>query len=180
MRSKKSIVCALMLLFTTFSATYAQQAISSKIQAGINLEAALPFGDFSKAYSFGIGGSVMGRYALSGKAHLTASIGYLNFSGKSVSYTYYGEDEQQHTETDKVPATHGIPLRVGANYMLGNIFFIQGEIGESFMKGGSAFLYAPGIGARFRDDHLEVELKYEGWSKNGTLSFGGLRIGYFF
>jgi len=43
---------------------------------------------------------------------------------------------------------------------------------------GTAFLYTPGIGVRF--SNLEVEAKYEGWSKNGTLSFFGIRVGYFF
>lgn len=73
---------------------------------------------------------------------------------------------------------HGVPLRLGANYLLGNNLFVQGEIGASFMKGGTAFIYAPGIGIHF--SNMEVEAKYEGWSKEGTLSFFGIRAGYFF
>ncbi len=171
---------AIAIAMCTFSMSQAQSNTSGskQIQAGINLEAAFPTGDFGKVYSMGFGGSVMGRYALNEKVNLTASLGYLNFSGKTITETYEGEDDVEYTEKIKMPATHGIPLRFGANYLISGPIFIQGEIGASFMKGGTAFLYAPGVGARF--DNLEVEAKYEGWSKNGTLSFLGARVGYFF
>ena len=173
------VLFAVCITLLTASICQAQSAksIAKKIQAGINIEAAFPTGNFSNAYSFGIGGSVMGRYALSDKTNLTASLGYLNFSGKSVTETYDDEGAPQ-TQTYKVPSMHGVPLRLGANYLLGTTIFVQGEIGAAFMKGGTAFLYTPGIGARF--SNLEVEAKYEGWSKNGTLSFFGIRAGYFF
>lgn len=178
MTNYKNLFAIAIALFTA-SMSQAQSAstISKQIQVGINIEGAFPTGDFGKVYSFGIGGSVMGRYALSDKANLTASLGYLNFSGKSITETYEGDDGTQ-TDTYKVPSMHGIPLRLGANYLISGPLFIQGEIGAAFMKGATAFLYAPGIGARF--SNLEVEAKYEGWSKNGTLSFFGIRVGYFF
>lgn len=178
MNRYKNLFAFAIALFTA-SICQAQSAstISKQIQVGINVEGAFPMGDFGKSYSFGIGGSIMGRYTLSDKANLTASLGYLNFSGKSITETFEGDDGPQ-TQTFKVPSTYGIPLRLGANYLIGGPLFIQGEIGASFMKGGTAFLYTPGIGARF--NNLEVEAKYEGWSKNGTLSFFGVRVGYFF
>ncbi|MEO8949953.1 MAG: hypothetical protein ABI308_16180 [Mucilaginibacter sp.] len=169
----------LFIMLLTASICHAQSAesIANKVQVGVNIEGAFPTGDFSKAYSFGIGGSLMGRYPLSDKAKLTASLGYLNFSGKSITETYESDGGPQ-TETYKAPSMYGVPLRVGANYLLGTTIFVQGEIGAAFMKGGTAFLYTPGIGARF--SNLEVEAKYEGWSRNGTLSFFGIRAGYFF
>jgi len=179
MTSYKNLI-AVIIALSTASMSQAQSAssIAKKIQVGINIEGAFPTGDFSQAYSFGIGGSVMGRYALSDKANLTASLGYLTFSGKSISETVYDEDDETQTETYKVPAFHGVPLRLGANYLISGPLFIQGEIGAAFLKGGTAFLYTPGLGARF--SNLEVEAKYEGWSKDGTLSFFGIRVGYFF
>lgn len=191
MTNYKNLFAIAIALFTA-SMCQAQSAssIAKKIRAGINIEAAFPTGDFGKAYSLGFGGSIMGRYAVSDKANLTASLGYLSFTGKKITETIPVTDDAgnpQHddagnpmyeTEKIKIPATHGIPLRLGANYTISGPVFIQGEIGASFMKGGTAFLYAPGIGARF--NNLEVEAKYEGWSKNGTLSFFGVRVGYFF
>ncbi|HEY5367367.1 MAG TPA: hypothetical protein VIJ75_00120 [Hanamia sp.] len=173
-------LCAIAIALFTASMCQAQSAstIAKQVQVGINLEAAFPTGNFGKAYSMGFGGSVMGRYALSDKANLTASLGYLNFSGKTITETFPGDEGGTRTVTTKIPSMHGIPLRLGANYSLGSPLFIQGEIGAAFMKGATAFLYAPGIGARF--SNLEVEAKYEGWSKNGTLSFFGIRVGYFF
>lgn len=174
---KNLFATAITLFFTSMCQAQSASSIAQKIQVGINIEGAFPTGDFGKVYSFGIGGSVMGRYALSDKANLTASLGYLDFSGKSITETYEG-DEGPQTETYKVPSMYGVPLRLGANYLISGPLFIQGEIGAAFMKGGTAFLYTPGIGARF--NNLEVEAKYEGWSKNGTLSFIGIRVGYFF
>ena len=178
MANYKNLFAMIIAMFTA-SMCQAQSAnsIAGKIKAGINIEAAFPTGDFGKDYSMGFGGSVMGRYALSDKTNLTASLGYLNFSGKSITETFEG-DGGPVTQTYKIPSFHGVPLRIGANYLISGPLFIQGEIGASFMKGGTAFLYTPGIGARF--SNLEVEAKYEGWSKNGTLSFFGVRVGYFF
>jgi hypothetical protein len=174
---KQIITISIAMIISSVSQAQTTSDIAKNIRVGINIEGAFPTGDFGKSYSFGIGGSVMGRYALSDKANLTASLGYLNFSGKSITETFEGDDGTE-TETFKVPSFHGVPLRLGANYSIGAPLFIQGEIGAAFLKGGTAFLYTPGIGARF--SNLEVEAKYEGWSKNGTLSFFGIRVGYFF
>ena len=174
---KYSFAIAVTMLIASMCQAQSASTIAKKIQVGINIEGAFPTGDFGNAYSFGIGASVMGRYALSDKANLTASLGYLNFFGKSITETYEGDDGPE-TDTYKVPSMHGVPLRLGGNYLISGPLFIQGEIGASFLKGGTAFLYAPGIGARF--NNLEVEAKYEGWSKEGTLSFLGVRVGYFF
>jgi hypothetical protein len=175
---KQIIAIVIAMIISSVSQAQSTSDIAKNIQVGINIEGAFPTGDFGKSYSFGIGGSVMGRYALSDKANLTASLGYLNFSGKTITETYIGEDEEEHTESYKIPSFHGVPLRLGANYSIGAPLFIQGEIGTAFLKGGTAFLYTPGIGARF--SNLEVEAKYEGWSKYGTPSFFEIRVGYFF
>lgn len=189
-KNKTLFTFSIAMLIATISQAQTSSAIAKQVKVGINLEVAFPTGDFGKSYSMGFGGSVMGRYTLNDKANLTASLGYLSFTGKKITETTIVTDDggvPQHddagnpittTETYKLPATHGIPLRLGANYLISGPIFIQGEIGASFMKGGTAFLYAPGVGARFAN--LEIEAKYEGWSKNGTLSFFGIRVGYFF
>lgn len=187
---KHLLAFAIAILITSVTQAQSSSEIVRKIEPGVNVEAAFPTGNFGKSYSFGIGGSVMGRYALSDKANLTASLGYISFSGKNITISEVETDDGGNpihddfgnpiytTTTMKASSFHGVPLRLGANYSIGGPVFIQGEVGASFMKGGTAFLYAPGVGVRF--GNLEAEAKYEGWSKNGTLSFFGVRVGYFF
>ena len=151
-RYKQLLLFAMTILFTTASQAQSSSEIVRKIQPGINAEAAFPVGDFGKSYSFGIGGSVMGRYALSDKADLTASLGYISFSGKDITVSEVETDDGGNpihddfgnpmytTTTMKAHSYHGVPLRLGANYLVGGPLFIQGEIGAAFLKGGTAFL----------------------------------------
>lgn len=189
----KSLLTTIFFCVLFFSMASAQTTFGNKkMQAGINVEVGYPLQNktihvlnefeydetIKTGYSIGFGASLMGRYALNEKAFLTASLGYMNFVGKNGSTTTRDEDGTYETEDYKTPDFHGVPLRVGANYLLGDKFFVQGEIGASFMKGATAFVFAPGVGVRF--NQFEVEGKYEGWSNNGTFSFVGLRLGYFF
>lgn len=167
--SIKALLCGVFLL-GGLNASAQDQGM----EWGINLEAALPIGDMGEAYKFGIGGHLSGEYALQEELALTASLGYLSFGGKSFES---GEFSM------KIPAFSAVPIRVGGKYYFnGGPVFAQAQVGLAFATGsgdgGSLFLYTPGIGVRF--SQFEAALKYEGWSKNGTLSFIGLRAGYFF
>ncbi|HET7117066.1 MAG TPA: hypothetical protein VFI29_11275 [Hanamia sp.] len=72
---KNLFATAIALFFTSMCQAQSASSIAQKIQVGINIEAAFPTGDFSNAYSFGIGGSVMGRYVLSDKAKPNMKVG---------------------------------------------------------------------------------------------------------
>lgn len=101
-------MAAACLTFGTFSAS--AQSIMG-VSAGADL--ALPMGDFSETNGMGFGGSAMFHYNLiEDKLDLTGSVGYLTFSGKTISAGIPG-----FTALDvKSPAASIIPIRVGANY----------------------------------------------------------------
>lgn len=175
-------------------AVQAQESNSGnkKWQAGVNAEIAYPLQNktihtvnefqydqtIKTGYSIGLGASIMGRYLLNEKALLTASLGYINFFGKSGTIKTRNEDNSYDTKDYKTPDFHSVPLRLGAEYLIGGPLFAQGEIGAAFGKGATSFLFAPGLGLRF--NQFELEGKYEGWSNHGTFSFVALRLGYFF
>lgn len=83
------------------------------VSAGADI--ALPMGSFSESNGIGFGGSAMFHYNLiEDKLDLTGSVGYLTFSGKTISTVIPGL-----TAFDvKSPAVSMIPIRVGANYKL--------------------------------------------------------------
>lgn len=74
-----------------------------------------------------------------------------------------------------------IPVKGGIKYYFGDYFYGAGELGAVFSTktgGGTAFAYAPTLGASFAlSDKMAVDLglRYEGWSNNGTSSFFGIR-----
>lgn len=144
---------------------------AENVRFGANLEAAMPIGNMGNVYSFGIGGNVTGQYSLQDDIALTASLGYLSFSGKSLGSGSF-----------KIPSFGVVPFRVGGKYYFtGGPFFTQAQLGMAFSTGkggGSLFIYAPGVGVQFQQ--FEAALKYEAWTKNGTMSFMGVRVGYFF
>lgn len=86
-----------------------------KMGVSAGAELALPMGDFSESNGIGFGGSAMFHYNLiEDKLDLTGSVGYLTFSGKTISAGIPGL-----TAFDvKSPAVSMIPIRVGANYKL--------------------------------------------------------------
>jgi len=79
-----------------------------------------------------------------------------------------------------------VPLKAGAKYYFGGNFYGAGELGATFSTeggDGAAFNYAPGIGASFSladKSSLDFGVRYETWSKEGTVSFVGLRLAYAF
>lgn len=160
----------------TSSATTSDDQLSF----GVSIEPALPLGDFKQVSSFGVGFNGLVRYKLSDKVSLKGSIGYMTFISKTVDYTEDDGNGNLTTIHIKPPAVHGIPFRAGLSYDLTENLFIQGSIGVSFVNNnvGAAFLFTPGVG--YRSGNIEAMLKYESWSKNGSINFLGLHVGYFF
>lgn len=166
---------------TAAASNTGKTASENQFSFGVNLEPALPLGNLKLISSFGFGVNVMGKYSLSDKLALKGSLGYMTFIGKTYTETEDDGNGNIQTVSFKAPAAHAVTLRAGASYMLTDNIFAQGSIGLAFLNhgGGTAFLYTPGIG--YTSGHVELLLKYEGWSANGgTLSFLGLQVGYMF
>lgn len=155
-----------------FSSVKAQKDVAmTGPKLGIGAEFAFPTGSYGDVYKLGYGGSLLYQHPVAANLNLTGSAGYLSFKAKD---TFGG-------------GSYGsIPVKAGARYFVAENFFIGGELGAVFSTesgGGTAFAYSPGIGVEFPvadKSAIELGARYEGWSKNGTRSFVGLRLAYNF
>ncbi|WP_293301966.1 outer membrane beta-barrel protein [Pedobacter sp. UBA4863] len=134
---------------------------------GVGADFAFPMGDFGDFWNFGVGGSLNFQAPIANKTNFVGEAGYLNFTSKE----FAGQTVSFGT----------IPVKAGVRYFLAENFYAQGQVGAAFStesNGGTAFVYAPSLGVEFPvADKMAVDFgaRYEGWSKNGTSSFIGLR-----
>ncbi|MGY0038166.1 hypothetical protein [Pedobacter sp. NJ-S-72] len=100
---------------------------------------------------------------------------YLAFNNKGV---YVGQAD--------VPNAGVVPVKIGARYFISDSFYAGGEVGAAFITGdggGTAFAYSPSIGFEFplaNKNAIDLSAKYEGWSKESSVGFFGLRVAYNF
>jgi len=149
------------------------------IRAGITVEPGLPLGKLKDAAGFVISINAEAKYFFTERLAAIMSVGYTHYFGKNHGLTEYNGNGEPQTFTVKTNDLYGIPVQAGFHFGLTDNVFIQGTAGVSFLSngGGTAFIYSPGIGYQLRQ--FEARLKYEALSKNGTLSFIGLQLGYF-
>ncbi len=164
----KKILLALFVLGVTACSSFAQTTKSSSDASkfSIGLDAGLPVGDASNYSSFAIGGSLKYDFSVATGAYLNLSAGYETFTGKNGS-----------------GSLNAIPVKAGVKfYFTGQGFYGEGQIGAAFLTAsgaGNAFIYAPGLGYTL-DSGVDIGLRYEAWSKTGTVSQIALRLAYGF
>jgi len=163
----------LMLLFVGgFAASTMAQSSNDGGKFNIGVEAGLPVGDASNLYTTFLGASIKYEYPVAESVFVTGSVGYNAGLIKSEIKDALGFQS----------AYSYIPLKAGLKYYVQEGFFVEGQLGATISTesgAGAAFTYAPGIGYTF-DGGFEAGVRYEAWSKNGTTSQIGLRIGYRF
>lgn len=163
--SMKKILLTMTVIGMSLIHSYAQTSPAKNSgKFSIGLDAGLPIGSASDYSNFAIGGDL--KYALPAATNFDVSLsaGYSAFLGK-----------------DGAPSLKAIPVKAGGRYNFSGGFFTEAQLGAAFVQdgGGTAFVYAPGIGYAFGGG-LEAGVRYEGWSKNGTVSQVALRIAYSF
>ncbi|MDR0792017.1 MAG: outer membrane beta-barrel protein [Chitinophagaceae bacterium] len=164
-----------------------QRPLGSELSIGV--EGALPMGGWdigdgsgTKLSSFGVGVTAKYAYNFTEKVAGTFQTGYIYFPGK----TFPG---------GKVNSGQ-IPFKVGVRASSGNFYF-EPQLGissfdakanvnatditdaESVSGSTTAFTYAIGLGV-MASKNLDLGLRYEAMSKEGTISFLALRIAYTF
>ncbi|KIO77333.1 hypothetical protein TH53_10010 [Pedobacter lusitanus] len=175
-----------LFLLTAIAGVFAFGNVSAqKIKGpklGIGADFAIPVGNLSNGYKFGYGGSLLFQTPIAPKLNFTASAGYLSMVGKTLDF-YYGN----YSLSGKVPNSNVIPVKVGARYFVTDSFYAGGEVGAAFVSedgdNGTAFAYAPGIGLELplaNKKAVDLGVRYEGWSKNSSVGFFGLRVAYNF
>ncbi|MBS4042753.1 MAG: hypothetical protein KGZ59_02935 [Chitinophagaceae bacterium] len=167
------------LVFASFLAIQVMaQDISSSSKSTSNstfslgIETGLPTGDFSNTHSFAIGASAKVAAELSANAAFTISVGYMSFSGKTV--TVLGS-------SFKNDAFNVIPVKAGIRGIFDGGFYVEPQIGYTFFTGNNssgAFTYAPSIGF-ITDSKIDFSLRYEVMTRNNSnLSLFGVRLGF--
>ena len=171
----KKILLLLVVLSAVAFNSFAQSSKSDGSgKFSIGVDPGLPVGNASNFSSFAIGGDLKYSMPAAENFDVSLSAGYETFLGKTVTVDGV---------SGKYNSLKGIPVKIAGRYNFegSNGFFGEVGFGAAFIQdgGGTAFLYAPGIGYAM-DGGFEVGLRYEGWSKNGSISQIGLRVAYSF
>ena len=172
----KKILLALAIIAGTACTTFAQTQSGDSGKFSIGVDAGLPLGNIHNYSSFVLGGSIKYELSIAPSTWFTISAGYENFLYKS-GY----KDNLKAFGIDRSGAGF-IPVKAGIKYYIQNGFFAEGQLGAAFStyKGdGTAFVYSPGIGYTF-DGGFEAGVRYEGFSKGGTINQLALRLAYRF
>jgi len=176
MKKQLLTLVAIMLVSAT---TFAQSSNAvNKLSVGADF--AVPTGDLSLISSIGYGGSIQGEFNVAKSLNLTASAGYLTFDYKKSLKDLF---DQAGVKMDKMGA---IPVKAGAKYYFGKMFYGAAELGASFTTGetsATAFAYAPSVGINLplaNKNAFDLGLRYESWSNEGTSSFIGMRASFAF
>jgi hypothetical protein len=160
----KKVLLAILLVGSSVATCLAQKS-SETSKFSIGLEAGIPTGSFGDFYSVAIGGSLKYDINIAAGTSFNISAGYTSFSGKN-----------------GVGSAGFIPVKVGIKNYFSEGFYGEAQVGaakNTQSGGGTAFAYAPGIGYTF-DGGFDIGLRYEAWSKNGTISQFATRIAYSF
>ncbi|TSJ42682.1 hypothetical protein FO440_00375 [Mucilaginibacter corticis] len=169
----KKFLLAVALIAGVSVSSFAQKKSDDGGKFSIGVEAGLPVGDASDAYNFVIGGSLKYAQPIADATAFTISAGYSSFMGKSVSFGGVSV---------KVPNAGFVPVKAGIKYNFAESFYGEAQLGAAFgtqSGGGTAFVYAPGIGYDFGGG-VDLGVRYEGWSHNGTVSQIAARLAYSF
>jgi len=172
----KKVLLALAIIAGTAFTTFAQTKSGDSGKFNIGVEAGLPVGDAHQVFNSVFGASVKYELPIAPSTWFTVSAGYNAFLYKSEvkdAFKALGQDR----------SVEGfVPVKVGVKYYIEQGFFAEGQLGAAFgtrSGRGTAFDYAPGIGYTF-DGGFEAGVRYEAFSKNGTISQIGLRLAYRF
>jgi len=171
----RKILLIAVLIVSAASASFAQTSKSSSGgKFSIGVDPGLPVGSISDVSSFAIGGDL--KYSLPAATNFDVSLsaGYSVFIGKTIDFL---------GQSVKVSSLKAIPVKVAGRYNFNGAtgFFGEFGVGAAFIQdgGGTAFIYAPGIGYAL-DGGFEIGVRYEGWSKNGSIGQIGARLAYSF
>lgn len=155
-----------------------------EFRLSVGPDAGVPLGDLSNGYNWNFGGSVQADIPVINNLYVTVNAGYNNFFARKHQADVVDKNLQM------------IPVKAGLKYFpFGNIFYVQGEAGASFLANKSdlgadksaAFVYAPQVGVLLKvanKNYIDLGVRfestsafYDGGSTNNIL---GLRAAYSF
>lgn len=168
---KRIMLTLVTILFCSLIATAQKRSI---VKLNIGPELAFPTGDFSNFYSFGIGGTAQVEIPLQEKLQGVAYGGVVFYNGKSAGSGL------------KNKGVTIIPIRIGLKQFLAGSIYGAVQAGLGIIGGpdafsGTTFSYSPQIGYEFNSKSgkaIDASFKYDAYTKSGTISSLGFRIGF--
>lgn len=172
---KKVVLFTVVALLVTATG-FAQKGEGFKFSAGAEL--GIASGEFSQAYSLGLGASAQAEIPVQDKLSVVAYGGILLYKGKSVGVAF------------NVKGGSIIPVRVGVKYFLIDGLYGAFQTGLAFYNtykndntsyAGAGFSFSPQAGYEFKTKSgkaLDASVKYEVYS--AKLSALGFRLAYIF
>jgi len=168
---KKLLLLTVIALFTLL--THAQKGHN---QIGVAFEVGLPMGDFGDAAKTGFGGLVKGMYGIGEAGQITFTTGYSSFKWKNL-----GSEESGNSWI--------MPFLMGYRHNFSG-FYAEPELGYGLVgskynvtgmsSSASAGAFAWGAGIGFAKNGFDAGVRYQGLTKDGTVSVIGLHLGYNF
>jgi hypothetical protein len=188
MRTKKFInVVLVSALFLSLVSIHANAAGGGNGRFSVGAELGLPMGDFGDAASTGFGGSLRYEMPMGDNLGLTATAGYLMFSGKTVEGVdmadwsmipvqigakYYFQEQQTGFYGHVMIGIHSSTVKT-PEYTIYGITIPSESVSET------DFSYAPEVGYHLAN--IDIGLRYQMIATTGsTTSYLGLRLAYVF
>lgn len=167
---KLLFVCAVALFAFTSASAQSSDNAASKFKIGAGLNVMFPISN-ADLYSVGAGLDIMAQYNVAENIGITADLGYTSLMVKS-----------KYKDIGYKSSVGIVPIRVGVRFYPSSQVYLGGKIGVGVgTSSGSTTLTAYSFGAGYMlSPKLDIGLNYDGYSKNGSMSFLGLRLGYTF
>jgi hypothetical protein len=161
----KKVIFTLVIAVVGLTAGAQDKGSDKTLKFSVGATIGLPIGDAKTYSNLVYGGDVQGEFAAAETVGVTLSAGYNNFAikgGFGLSVT-------------------AIPVLAGGKFYFGEKFYGHAQAGVAFLNngGGTGFVYAPAVGF-LASENIDLSLKYQAISKNGTTAFIGLRAAYNF
>lgn len=126
----------------------------------------------NKGWGIGIGASAQVEHFFRESVSGTAYFGWISYAGRST-----GAEMNNKAYT-------AVPIRVGANFYVGDKFHLGAQIGAGLNKisgvSNTTFAYSPQIGYSFsrNEKPLDLTFKYDGYASKNNFSAMGLRLSF--
>lgn len=170
---KKSIIF-LVLVFTAFALQAQRNVDRTNFRAGVN--GGLVIGDFSEAYSFGLGLDVYHHWGVAKPLDIGVTAGFFNAFGSKENISAGGIVVE--TEFDNIQFLPvGASIRIYPGSSAG--FKIGGDIGYAvgINEGNEgALYYRPSLGIDMRNGASELNISY--FAVNDDVTFSSVLLGY--
>ena len=166
----------LLLLIAVVAIALLSKAQKGNNQIGVAFEVGLPMGSFGDGVKTGFGGLVKGLYGVGTAGQVTFTTGYSSFKWKNL-----GADESGSSWI--------LPILLGYRQNFSG-FYVEpqagyGDFGDKYKVSGQSYsassgAFAWGATVGYAKNGFDGGVRYQGLSKNGTVSVIGIHIGYNF